>query len=177
MVAVIAVLAVLFGAYVGLSGGVSSGLLQTAERQASIADPLDPQNLSGRTGIWHDSIAFLNMDPVRWIVGAGPGSVAQYGYNAHCLYLHITMEAGILGLMLFLLFSYRTVSYLKRFERGAKPLMWMTIAFLISALTQETFYPVPAFQHFLGLYLCSIAIVLSIGSTVQTTKPSYSEAD
>lgn len=164
LVAAIAVSGLVFVAFVGLGHGWNFDLSNTAERQLTLRNPLDPENLSGRDMIWRDSIAFLMQDPVRWIIGAGPGSVAQYGYNAHNLYLHITMEAGLVGLSLFCFGMYKIIDYLRRLERGAKPILWATVALLLSALTQETFYPVPAHGHFLGLYLCSLAIVISISA-------------
>lgn len=144
----------------GMIRGVGPDLQETIERQLSLKKPLDADNLSGRRDIWRDSLAFLEQDPVRWIIGAGPGSVMQYGNNAHMLYLHIVMEAGVVGLMMFGATMRRAVRYLRRFERGARPMLLATIAFLISSLTQETFYPVPALGHFLGFYLCSLALAL-----------------
>ncbi|HET6455893.1 MAG TPA: O-antigen ligase family protein [Armatimonadota bacterium] len=140
---------------------------QTLHREAALSNPLDPGNLSGRQGIWLLSLAFLKVDPLRWAIGAGPGSAAQLGTNAHMLFLHIILESGLIGLSIFGWVAYNVLRRLRRQGAVARPIFWVTVAFLISSLTQETFYPLPSFGHFLGLYLCSLAIILNTGDRRQ----------
>lgn len=147
-----------------VGGGVlysqNANFSESMDRLMSLKKPTEPDSLSGRTDIWRESFAFIQEDPVRWLIGAGPGSVAQQGYNAHMLYLQIVMEAGIVGLCIFGFVFLKVIKYLYRVEKGTKPILYATLVFLISSFTQETFYPVPALGHFLGLYLCSLAIAL-----------------
>jgi len=161
-VAVIA-FALMFSASSGWLGDLNLGLGATTERQLTLRDPVNPENLSGRAEIWRESLEFLQEDPVRWIVGAGPGFIAQFGSNAHMLYLHLIIEGGIIGLLMFCFAIRRMIKALYEFELGEKPIFWVTIALLISSFTQETLYPVPAMGHFLGLFFCSIALAVNIG--------------
>lgn len=146
---------------VGVVSGSGIDVGQAMDRQSTLSHPFDRENLSGREDIWQESVDFINTNPVRWIVGAGPGSVGdQRINNAHMLYLHLVMETGVLGLIAFLYGMFRITSLLRRYERGIQSIFLVTLAFLISSFTQETFYPVPAFGHFLGLYLATLAIAL-----------------
>jgi hypothetical protein len=140
---------------------------QTLHREAALSNPLDPGNLSGRQGIWLLSLAFVEADPVRWAIGAGPGSASHIGTNAHMLFLHIVLESGMIGLTIFGWVAYNVLRRLRRQGAVARPILWATVALLVSSLTQETFYPLPSFGHFLGLYLCSLAIILNIGARRQ----------
>jgi hypothetical protein len=153
-----------FSAFSGFLGDLGIGVAETAERQLTLRRPLDPENLSGRAGIWQDSLDFLLADPIRWVVGAGPGGAMQLGNNAHMLALQIILEGGVIGLTLFFWVMYTTMTCLYRFERGARAIFWTTGALLVSSFTQETLYPVPSMGHFLGLYLFSVALVLGLNS-------------
>lgn len=130
------------------------------ERQASLLEANNAENLSGRDQIWTDRIAFLDTDPILWFVGGGFGSAVDSGDRAHMLYLQIIIETGLLGLLIFGFLFYKILYCLYRYEVGGKPIFWVTVAFLVSSLTQETFYPVPAMVHFMGFYFCSLAIAL-----------------
>jgi hypothetical protein len=158
----VAAVVVVLAAGAGVVTALVPDLHTVIDRQLTVKDPLESDNLSGRQYIWRDSLGFIQQNPVRWIIGAGPGSVAQQQYNAHMLYLHIIMETGLIGLVAFWALMLKITAYLRRFERGAKPVLLATVAFLISSLTQETFYPVPAFGHFLGLYLCAAALAVRL---------------
>lgn len=164
---------------------VAGGVLQSQNvdldesigRLMTLQKPLQSDNLSGRDEIWKDSVAFIQEDPLRWVVGAGPGSVAQQGYNAHNLFLQIIMEAGLIGLFIFCSVCNSAVRHLINYETGTKPILYASIAFLLSSFTQETFYPVPALGHFLGLYLCSLAIALRLNiSSNNSSNPTIMEA-
>lgn len=163
---VIAVLCfgLLFSVFSGYLGDLGIGVAETTERQLTLQRPLDPENLSGRSDIWRDSWQFLLDEPTRWVVGAGPGSVAQMENNAHNLFLQVVMEGGVIGLILFGWAMVRIMASLHRYERGAKAVLWTSCALLLSSFTQETLYPVPSMSHFLGFYLFSVALVLAVNS-------------
>jgi O-antigen ligase len=132
----------------------------TIEHQATLLEANNAENLNGRAEIWIDRLALLDKEPMLWFLGSGFGSAVDSGANAHMLYLHIILETGLFGLLIFVLLFSRILYYLYIYELRVKPIFWVTVAFLVSSLTQETFYPVPAFGHFIGLYLCSLAIAL-----------------
>ncbi len=139
-------------------GGSEDILSMTTERQFMLTNAYDAESLNGRDEIWSHYLSTLREEPSRWLVGSGFGSAS--GKNAHMLYLQIIFETGLIGLAVFVLVMYKILSYLRFHEKGIKPIFWLTIALLVSAITQETFYPVPSLGHFLGLYLCTIAIAL-----------------
>jgi hypothetical protein len=132
---------------------------QLTESQREIFDPLNRHSLHGRTEIWQEHLDFLQVRPWLWASGAGFGSVVQTG-NAHCLYLQILVELGVAGLVLWLGLVAYVLNALHRREPSAQPIFWLTVTLLVASLTQETFYPVPAFGHLLGLYLACLAITL-----------------
>ncbi|WP_445174134.1 hypothetical protein, partial [Microcoleus sp.] len=117
-------------------------------------------NLSGRDEIWAAHLTALDENPVSWFVGNGFGSAIDRGANAHMLYLQITSETGLIGLCIFSILFSMILFYLNKIEIKEKPFFWGTVTFLITAVSQETFYPQPALGQFLGLYLSSVAIVL-----------------
>jgi len=133
-------------------------LSMTTERQFMLTNAYDAESLNGRDEIWAHYLTTLKEEPSRWLVGSGFGSAS--GKNAHMLYLQIIFETGLIGLAIFVLVMYKILNYLRFYEKGIKPIFWLTIALLVSTITQETFYPVPSLGHFLGLYLCTIAVAL-----------------
>lgn len=153
------------------SDKVGITLSEVWERQSTLMDPTNEGNLSGRADIWNDCIEFLNEKPHRWIVGEGFGTAISSGAHAHMLYLHIVLELGVLGLLGFIALAAYILRALWQCESGAGPLFLTTVALLLSALTQETFYPVTALGHFLGLYLFSVAIALGRVVTNVSGKP------
>ncbi len=130
------------------------------ERQTTLFEASDTENLSGRDQIWIDRITFLDEEPIRWLIGSGFGSAVDSGDNAHMLPLQIILETGLVGLSIFVFLLTKVLYYLYQCEPGVKAIFWVTIAFLVSSLTQDTFYPIPPLGHFIGLYLCSLAIAL-----------------
>jgi O-antigen ligase len=143
--------------------GVNFGLASqdsVFERQATLLNSSNPDSLSGRDEIWKERVDFLNKDSIRWIVGTGFGSALDSGNFAHMLPLHIIIETGFIGLLIFIFLFYRILHYFYMSEVGIKPMFLGTIALLFSSISQETFYPVPALTHFLGFYLCALAISL-----------------
>lgn len=132
----------------------------TIERQANLLNSSNSEQLSdsGRNEIWEQRVDFLNKDFIRWIVGSGFGSALDSGNFAHMLPLHIIVETGVVGLLMFILLFYKILRYFYLHEIGIKPIFLGTVVLLFTSSSQETFYPVPALTHFLGFYLCALAI-------------------
>lgn len=128
------------------------------ERQVTLLDARNSNNLSGRDEIWKERVEFLNESPLRWIVGTGFGSALDSGNFAHMLPLHIIIETGLIGLCAFTFLFWKILHYFYIYEVRSKPFFWGTIALLFTSTSQETFYPSPAFTHFIGFYLCALAI-------------------
>lgn len=118
------------------------------ERQGTLVDVGNAENLSGRDQIWMERMKFLNEEPIRLVFGTGFGTATDSGYKAHLLVLHITLETGLIGLFLFLFLFAHILYYLYRRETGVKAILLATIAFFVSSLSQETLYFTPAFVHF-----------------------------
>ncbi|MEH1831613.1 MAG: O-antigen ligase family protein [Nostoc sp.] len=165
----ISLIGLLFGIFtlVGLSNLDSVNLVSVEgsvlDRQTTLLDASNAENLSGRDSIWEEKIKFLNQEPLRWIVGTGFGSAWDNGVDggsAHLLFLHIILENGIIGLLIFSILFYKIIYFLYKNELHIKPIFWVTIALLVTSFTQEIFYPVPAMGSFVGFYLCSVAIAL-----------------
>ena len=141
---------------------------EAAERQSTSANSFGEDGLNGRTELWSDRMNFMNSEPRHWLVGAGFGSVIETGNNAHNLFLQLLIEGGVLAVALFTCLQYRLITLLIRQGTSARPLLWVTVALLITCLTQETFYPVPAFPHFLAFF--SSAIALSVTESALSVK-------
>ena len=132
-----------------------------AVRRPSITTSYDDDGFAGRVGIWNERVALLNRNPLFWVAGTGFGSAIESGSNGHMLYLQTTLECGLIGTLAFLLAMWKGCLLLWRQGTGGHILCYATAALLISAVTQETFYPVPAFGHFCGMYLLCVALRLS----------------
>jgi len=130
------------------------------ERQLTVLQANKKENLSGRDERWAAHLDSLDNNPINWFVGNGFGSAIDRGDNAHMLPLQITSETGLIGLVIFSFLFSLILRYLYQFEIGEKPIFWVTVAFFISAASQETFYPTPSIGQFIGFYLCSVAIAL-----------------
>jgi len=139
---------------------MSDQFLLTVERQSTILEADDVDNLSGRWDIWLEYLDYLYRNPVCFVTGSGLGSSFEFSRGGHLLYLTILTETGLFGLLIFLGFFLKILSLLLKHEAGIQPLFWATICLLVSCLTQETFYPVTALGHFIGFYLCCIALAL-----------------
>lgn len=129
-------------------------------RQATILERPTTETLSERDLIWQERLHFLDEDKVRWIIGTGFGSASASGDNAHMLYLHIIVETGLIGLLVFAAFFLFVLRLLWRLGPSARLFFIATVALLFSSLTQETLYPVPAKGFTLPLYLIALAIVV-----------------
>jgi O-antigen ligase len=142
--------------------GASVFTPRTLERATTLLQPTEAESLSGRDLIWTEHIAYLNEQPTRWLTGVGFGMAKGIGSGstAHMTYLHVIFETGLGGLLVFLALGWRILRFLWRSERGTKPLFWASIGLFVSAVAQETFYPLPSLGHFLGFYLAVLAIAL-----------------
>jgi O-Antigen ligase len=137
------------------------GISTTLERQSTILQVTDADNLSGRTEIWQAHLDYLSQNASRWLIGSGPGStMARDQSNGHMLALQIVLETGIIGLLGFCILFIKILKYLWHYETDLKPIFWTTVVLLISSVSQETFYPVPAMGHFIGFYSVCVGVVL-----------------
>lgn len=143
------------------SANLADAFSRAVSRQQSIATSYDEDGLAGRVEIWSERVALLNWEPVLWLTGSGFGSAIESGNNGHMLYLQTTLECGLVGTGLFLFLAWKVLSFLWRLGARARVLCYVTIAILLSGLTQETLYPVPALGHFSGMYLFCIGVALS----------------
>ncbi|NJN30144.1 MAG: O-antigen ligase family protein [Synechococcales cyanobacterium RM1_1_8] len=144
-------------------GGLENTDGSILERQATLFEAGDKDNLSGRDELWGAKIEFLNQKPLRWFFGGGFGSgwdSTDSGESAHLLPLHIVTEAGIIGLGLAILIFFQILIALQKTESSPKAVFWITWIFLISGVSQETFYPVPALLGFMHFYGATVAIAL-----------------
>lgn len=140
-----------------LSSEASTSLI---DRQSVIFSSDVENNLSGRDTIWQEGLSFMNEDPTRWISGVGFGSINDGPGNLHMMYFQILAELGVFALIAFLVFMLSILKRLYKTERQPKPVFWGTIVLLVSSLTQETFYPVPAMGVFLIFYIMVLSIAL-----------------
>lgn len=141
---------------------VDRSLAETIARQKELLAANDPENMGGRVQIWQRKADYLSAQPVRWLIGGGLGVITTPGQmqNAHLMYLQIVVDTGLVGLAAYaLLVATALVSLWRRASRP-RAIFWATVALLVSSLTQETFYPVASQGHFLGLYLCCLALTL-----------------
>jgi O-antigen ligase len=158
MFVVIVMISILFiGNYINFN---VAGQDSTIERQANLFSSSNSAQLSesGRNDIWEQRVEFLNKDFIKWIVGSGFGSALDSGNFAHMLPLQIVLETGLIGLIIFIILFYKILSYFYLREGGIKPIFLGTVILLFTSSSQETFYPMPAFQHFIGFYLCALSI-------------------
>lgn len=149
------------------SANLADVFSRAVSRQQSIATSYDEDGLAGRVEIWSERVALLNWEPALWLTGTGFGSAIESGNNGHMLYLQTTLECGLVGTGVFLFFAWKVLSLLWRLGASARVLCYLTVAILLSGLTQETLYPVPALGHFCGMYLFCIGVALS-GRSVQS---------
>lgn len=134
------------------------------ERQESITTSYDQDGFAGRVEIWNERLGLLNRNPLFWLTGTGFGSAIESGSNGHMLYLQTTLECGLVGTIAFLFVTWKFLAALWGSGAGGRTLFFATGALLVSALTQETFYPVPALGHFCGMYLFCAAMALALPS-------------
>ncbi len=136
----------------------------TVERQTALLDPTDSTSLNGRDEIWETAFSFMNEKPSRWLHGIGFGSAFDGPGNVHMMFFHTIVECGVFISFAFIAAIVLIAKAIYKMERQPRPFFWGTVALLLTCLTQETFYPVPAFGNFLGFYLCMLRIVMLQGA-------------
>jgi hypothetical protein len=134
------------------------------QRQTTTLEFYDAQNLSGREGIWQEKLGAVIDEPSWWLFGRGLGSSVDTGTgaSAHLMALQIVVETGIVGLVSIALLFVGLFLILWRSGAHSRPVFWVSAALLITSASYETFYPIPSMGHFLGLFLCTIAISLRL---------------
>lgn len=138
------------------------------ERQATLVEAGDPNNLSGRDSIWQSFVIKLLGDPLRLLIGSGLGSAIALGNNAHMNALQVLFELGLAGLSIYALLFVRIVRGLWRSAFG-RPALYFLAGMALTTLSQETFYPNPAFSGFLPLLAVFTALSLrASGETKQS---------
>jgi O-antigen ligase len=137
---------------------IKSNLDDIVQRQSSTVSSYDEDGMSGRTDIWKERVDFITADPVRVLLGTGFGFAQASGENAHNLYLHLILETGLAGLGVFMLFQLRFLFFFLTKGRHGTALFWTIAVLLLSAVTQETLYPVLAFGHFIGFFALAIGL-------------------
>ena len=136
---------------------------QLRSTAARIEEPTDRK--SDRRGSETDD-DHLEADPLHWVLGSGVGSAVVASAsgmrtNSHLLLLHILLETGIVVVAVFAYWALTTLRFLAAVEPQGRPIFWLTVVLLLFSTTAETFYPVPAHQGFLGLYIAILAIASS----------------
>lgn len=162
LVVISVVVAVTVVTYFYFSESFAAAFSRAVERQETITTSYDVDGFAGRVEIWNDRVALLNRNPVFWLAGTGFGSAIESGSNGHMLLLQTTLECGLLGTAVFLYCVWKVMLFLWRQGGRGRVLCYVMGALLVSSVTQETFYPVPAFGHFCGMCLFCIASVLSL---------------
>lgn len=128
------------------------------QRQSSVLDAGNAENLSGRDSIWRHWLGVILDRPDQWLFGAGFGATS--GDSAHMQPLHMFIEVGVVGVILFTMMFCQILRGLWIRELAPKPMFWALIGILPTLLTQETLYPVHAMGHFCGLTLVAIVMTL-----------------
>ncbi|HZV12182.1 MAG TPA: hypothetical protein VFA55_03135, partial [Candidatus Kapabacteria bacterium] len=148
----------------------------------------DPSSVD-RVFVWIDVLNMeLHASNIQRFTGIGPGNFYDYMRpymilhslytgipgnsinGAHDNYIHIFVELGAGGLILFGIFMtgiFRKFWNMRkqsdiRLNTTANIVVAGTVALLISGFTQETFYSQPAMGNFMGFYLVVIVLLLSL---------------
>ncbi len=158
----------LFFALISSAGGLFDIAVveRATEKLSSITQRAMDPTLSGRTVQWAAALDFIASNPSTflWGVGWGFGGMVlptAIG-NAHCMYLQVLLELGIVGLIMFLVLLFNMYRLLQGKDSLLTALRAAFIGLLAASLTGEVFYPVVAMGSFLGF----VAIMFGIGSAV-----------
>ena len=152
--------------------------LEITQRILSLADAArgKSETLSGRDSLWNAAISAIFESPGTLLFGHGLGRTSELlGDNAHSFLLQVWIELGAAGVLMISSAMVGLLVVLSRTSPSNKSLLYASIAFLVTAATQETFYPVPAMGGFLVLYLSVISFSISNTkpcSPVASIKPS-----
>ena len=76
----------------------------------------------------------IGRNPWILVAGTGFGSAYETGSNAHMLYLHLVLEAGLPGLIVFFGFMVRILRALWLSGTVGRPLFSVTLALLLTGV-------------------------------------------
>lgn len=143
----------------------------------------------GRLVIWKGALLqFQNEGIIKQLFGIGIGnfytikypfvifSSATHASGAHNNFLHVLLETGIIGLILFLTYFIQIIRELfKRIkcDHLAFAFLFSTLALIFSGLTQETFWFQPAFGPFWMYYTFILVLIFSNESTQKWVTNGY----
>ncbi len=129
----------------------------------------------GRLLIWERVLEhFLSGPWVQKIFGIGIGTfnslrfsyyleVGTFTTGAHNNFFHVFVEAGLVGLLIFILILLNILMQLVRNSRGRRReyvgFLFVTLLLLFSCVTQETFWFNPSFGRFWLLFLFLFLII------------------
>ena len=129
----------------------------------------------GRALIWKGALLHFDQAPILqkvWGVGMGTYMSVRYPFfldherytsGAHNNFIHVLIETGIGGLIIFLFLYYKILAILKA-GKGDKvlsmALFYLTIALLLTGITQETFWFQPAMCSFWLFYMSVIGVLM-----------------
>jgi O-antigen ligase len=150
----------LVAAFIAELAPTTQDLLRPAVDRASVLNPFEDVYSGGRPQLWASQIEYLNEQPLRWAIGAGFGTSAGETGNDNILYLQIINEMGALGLASFIFAFGEIFRQLYRAGPDSRPMVFGTVAILVSSIAQETLYPVPAMGQFIAFYSLCLALAL-----------------
>jgi len=153
---------------------IVSSIEKFSEQQETTLEEKGVNKLaSGRIYIWSQGIEKIRERPWMLFTGSGFQSAGHAKFYAvfamHNLYLHILMELGIGGLLIFLFWVHRIFKELKQRYREAGSretkhyVQEFKIAFqvlLFACLTTDALYPQRAMFSFFGTFLFLAALAL-----------------
>lgn len=131
------------------------------EKQSELANPLESRQFQDRQRIWQNWSEELFREPRYLVTGVGLGAASDVAGLAHNLPLTVLGEFGLFGLLTALLAAGWLLRTTWKIETPPRRFTWFVAGVLLSCLTQETLYPVPAMGHFPGLFC--VAMVLFAG--------------
>lgn len=136
---------------------------ELVERQSTILNANDSENLAGRTDIWGTYLTNLTEDPFRLLLGSGLGSGwANNGSNAHMLILQVVYETGLVGLTVFIGLFALVFTQLRKVKTPAAQIFFNALLGLwASSLVEETFFPNSAFGSFLPMLMLVLVVALT----------------
>jgi O-antigen ligase len=132
-----------------------------------------------RLFIWKGGIDFyIDSAWKTKLIGVGTGAYSfitykqvvagglRHAFGGHNNFLTVLCETGIIGLVVFCSFWFIVLKRLLHNHRNPLSIsyFYVTIAMLISGLTQETFWVTTAFYHLWTLYMIGLALVLKSAS-------------
>ena len=136
-------------------------LNKALNKQSKIADPFKAEQFVARTTIWENYARAFSQRPHLMLIGAGVGGSEDVAGAAHSMPLMVVAEFGIFGLLAVLYAAYSVTRMIYSADPNPKGFFWGHVVIVLSCITQETLYPVPAMGHFLPMYLAAVAICVN----------------